>query len=1303
MNSAGIEYPKKQIRLFFLHLSRVMRGMLLRMLLFVFLICRVDSHAAESGAPVGAIVLSDGEDLNLFKSFDRDKDLGETSVYGGPGYRQPTWRLDNRTIASHFSKDLITRHQFSNYELHLEYQADQPGAGVYLSGRYLLGLDETADGKWHALDLSFTHVKGANPRLSAWVDGRKVQDDRELVATSIGGFLDVIAGNPEDNRDSYRTGVARHMLDARQSQEIDLNGDFMIYARFKTRHALGGTLVSKSPAEGNWAPAAKALFIRGGRVHYDIGWVGVMPARKMVADGQWHAVLLVKRKRSTEIYVDGMLEATRRDFERADNSEHRIKFGAASRNFAFDFRGLIADVRVFDRSLGKKDAEAFCRSGDVSNRTPVFRWRAKALPADDSRPDLDFKSIDGVDGPIRLTAGDSGAKFRNVWVRPLDTIAHAEVLSGMTEKNFENGKRIYEGLCVNCHGKDGITPSLPISRAFGKGELKFGTDPFSIYQTLTHGNGNMAAQTWMTEQERYDVIHFIRERFMKPMHPQYRPITKDYLASLPRKISADLNAGRTRMVRDFGPALSSQFERTAVSALTIAAGGNTSMAYDLHTMNLLSVWDGGFLNVDDTQHMKLRGEGVPRPDGKINEGLRHWAWGHGGSLDYPKDDLLPRGPLPQHWMNYHGRYVHGSQVVLSYSIDGREILESPQKQKGFPALVHALQISPGKALTLCLGHGAVAEDNFSGVSSLDAAVHKWSRSERSVRGNILAVGELANNQPSQFVAAAVIGDSKGMTWRVDSQLRLVLNIPASEKTTKVDILRYAGKGEPALQSFAGLARHRAGKTEANQLTSLVSGGPARWPEVLRTKGELGTESAAYTLDSLAIPESNPWNSWFRTAALDFFKDGRMVITTHGGDVWIVSGIDRDLGSLKWKRFAAGLYEPFGVRVVNEQIYVTCKDRLTRLHDYNNDGEADFYESFSADTDVSFFFHAFNFDLQTDKDGNFYYAKAGQYTDHALPGAIIKVSPDGKTREVYCTGFRTPNGMGMTPDGFPTVSDNQGSWMPASKVSMVRPGGFYGYVQTHARPGGWAPDGGRIDHKKVIPPKTFDQPIIWMPQDFDNSSGGQLWVDDERWGPLAGRLLHTSFGKGWMYYFLLQDLGDVAQSGIVKLPLDFQTGIHRARVNPKDGQVYAVGLNGWNGGGRRGLGEGGIQRVRFTGRDVKLVTDMKVRPRGIEFTFNFNPDEESATNLDSYDFTQWNYKWAASYGSAQWSVENPSKQGRDKVAIKSAKLINNGRGVFLEIPGIQPVNQVFAKFDLKTDGGQVFEEEMYLTINRVPKK
>lgn len=1281
----------------------------------VLLVSQPGAEVVAAELPGGATSLFAGKSSGLFKRFDREKDQVGPEVFGGPGYVAPTWKVEGGGLVADGVSDLITRHEFANYELHMEFQSAGTQDGLFLSGRYFAGFDG-AVGKpsgrkvvvgrdWRSLDLTFTHVEGANPKISTWLDGKSIQQGLELKETSPGGYSDSVQINPENDRMSNKTGEAWNSVSAKDSSIVDWDADhFMVFARFKTRNSTGGTIISKSPPTGNWAPKAKALFVRGGRIYYDIGWVGAMRGKTPVSDGEWHNVVLCRRKNNVELYVDGRLEIKKKGFVAPDIKSHVIKVGAASPNFAFDFQdGLIAETRYYARSVRPKDAENLSRDGKLPGRPPEFRWQAEDLPADDGRPSLTFNSLAGIKGPIRIAGTSGKLRIRNVWIRPLDTVAHAELLVGMKESNYDNGKRIYAGLCVNCHGKDGITPSLPLSRAFGKGDLKFGTDPYSLYRTLTYGNGNMAAQTWMTEQERYDVIHFIRERFMKPMHPAYQPVTKSYLASLPRKISADLSAGRTKMVRDFGPALASQFERTAESALTIALGDNTTLSYDLHTMDVLGVWDGGFLNVDETQHMKLRGEGVPRPDGKLNAGLAGWRWGHGGTLDYPTENLLPRGPMPAKWMDYRGHYVNGGDVVLAYSIDGRSVLESPRKQKGFGAVVHSLEIGPGdQALVLSLGQARVFEDNFGGSGALNATALAWSEGSISVMGRLLAAGEDLDGKPGEFTAAAVTGEVNGLTWRTDARHRLVLTIPASDQKRRIDVLRFSGKGEPALQSFAGMARHRGDKVRAQQLASLTQGGKSRWPELLKTQGELGSENRAYTLDTLKLPESNPWNSWFRTSALDFFADGRMVLATHGGDVWVVSGIDDDLGELTWKRFASGLYEPFGVKVVDGQIYLTCKDRLVRLHDFNGDDEADFYESFSADTDVSFFFHAYNFDLQTDKAGNFYYAKAGQYTDHALPGAVIKVSADGKKREVYCTGFRTPNGMGMMPDGRPTVSDNQGSWMPASKVSLTSPGGFYGYVQTHAS-GSWAPDGGRIDHKKVVPPKSFDQPIIWMPQDFDNSSGGQLYVDDPRWGPLSGRLLHTSFGKGWLYYFMMQDLGDVAQSGIVKLPLDFATGIHRARVNPKDGQVYSVGLNGWNGGGRPGLVEGGIQRVRFTGREARLVTSMRIRPKGIEFTFNFDLDTDSAIDIASYNLEQWNYKWQASYGSAQWSVKNPDEKGRDAVVVKQVYISGDGRGVFLEIPGIQPVNQVLAKLKLKAQDGREFNEEIYLTINKVPQR
>ena len=75
-----------------------------------------------------------------------------------------------------------------------------------------------------------------------------------------------------------------------------------------------------------------------------------------------------------------------------------------------------------------------------------------------------------------------------------------------------------------------------------------------------------------------------------------------------------------------------------------------------------------------------------------------WKWGHDGKIDYPTEDLLPRGPLPRTWMDYHGHYRFGSEVVLSYQIDGRAILESPQARDG--KIVQRLEIGPGRELKL---------------------------------------------------------------------------------------------------------------------------------------------------------------------------------------------------------------------------------------------------------------------------------------------------------------------------------------------------------------------------------------------------------------------------------------------------------------------------------------------------------------------------------------------------------------------------------------------------------------------------
>ena len=855
---------------------------------------------------------------------------------------------------------------------------------------------------------------------------------------------------------------------------------------------------------------------------------------------------------------------------------------------------------------------------------------------------------------------------------------HAGIIKRLGSRDFEFGKKIFHGYCYNCHGSDGNKPSLPTARAFGTQKLKYGADPYKMFLTLSKGNGLMAPMSHLTPKERYQVVHYIREAFMKDKNPDYQKVKKDYLASLPEGTE---NGTRVEVVkRNYGPALASQLGREFTSVLTIKLGSVT-VSYDLNSMDQAGVWENGFLDLSETQHARDRGEGTANPNGKHIAALAGWSWGHDGTMDYSRNGFTGRGPIPQRWMHYRGHHLHGgesSQVVLNYQIDGRDVLELPSQAAIDQSIRHTLRIGPGKALVLCVANPTVKARLMS---------RKANNQETDATKSYL----LSKSNSGAFVSATVHSESSGMRWEVDAKNRMLLHIPSDTKTRTIQVTASSGTNDTELKQSL-----RTGDMVDPE--TFIHGGQPVWPGELATVGYLGLESAGYALDTITIPESTPWNTWFRTSALDFFPDGRMAVSTYGGDVWIVTGVDDDLVELKWKRFAGGLYEPFGLKVIDGKLLVTCKDRLVRLHDRNNDGEADFYESFSADPDVSPNFHSFNFDLQVDRDGTIYYAKSGHGGDSPLPGYIVQVSPDGKQRSVHCTGFRSPNGIGILPDGRITASDNQGQWTPASKVSLCKPGGFYGWVNNYSKPGMWAPGGGTIDLEKVEIPKSFDQPLIWMPQEFDNSSGGQLFVKDKRWGPLSGRLLHTSFGKGWMSYMMMQDFGDVAQAAIVKLPFDFQTGIMRARVNPVDGQVYATGLQGWNGGARHGLLGHGVQRLRYTGAAHRMVSDCQVEPDGLRIRFNFALDATRATQLSAYQVNHWNYLWQESYGSDQYSPST-GKKGIDKLNVTSVTIDPDGKGVKLHAPELKPVHQVHAILKLADSDGKDFQEEIYWTINR----
>ena len=93
------------------------------------------------------------------------------------------------------------------------------------------------------------------------------------------------------------------------------------------------------------------------------------------------------------------------------------------------------------------------------------------------------------------------------------------------------------------------------------------TEPILIACTRPSrtGYGLMVAQRWMVPQQKYDVIHYIREEYFREDNPeQFVEVTEDYLNSLP--------TGDTRgpepvkfepwVAMDYGPSMNQTFEIT---------------------------------------------------------------------------------------------------------------------------------------------------------------------------------------------------------------------------------------------------------------------------------------------------------------------------------------------------------------------------------------------------------------------------------------------------------------------------------------------------------------------------------------------------------------------------------------------------------------------------------------------------------------------------------------------------------------------------------------------------------------------
>lgn len=675
---------------------------------------------------------------------------------------------------------------------------------------------------------------------------------------------------------------------------------------------------------------------------------------------------------------------------------------------------------------------------------------------------------------------------------------------------------------------------------------------------------------------------------------------------------------------------------------------NGGFLFDRNQLRFASTWSGNFLNHSSRRFGLLN---TPTPGGKSTFGTTSqfagWADTNGNFVtNHPAT-----APLPRDWAKFQSLTLKDDHVVLNYTVGETAISETPTRLE--------LAKQPTLLRTICLGRHAKPLTCL--LAELPGATLQKTKSGTRVEyvnGGVVNVIFLKGK-------ATLAVTEKGL---------VTASFPTDDKLVSVDVVYWTG---PADQVATAESEHEARPLSTVFLPIPLRQPPPRytWKKSVVTNLDFGNQTTGpLVVDTFNLPYDNPYKALFFVTGVDFLKDGRIAICTAHGDVWLAQGDFTKPGPITWSRYATGLYQPLGLKVVNDVIHVLERGQVTALTGIR---EAETYRSVNADWHTGGGEHSYDTCLETDPQGNFYFFKTGD--DHTpTGGCLLKVTADGSKMEIFSTGFRHPIGLGMSPKGEVSGADQEGNWMPVSRLDLYKPGGFYGDMRTHHRP---------------TPPTTYDRPLLWLPKVADNSSGGQVWVPEGQWGSLGGQMLHLSYGR-CKAYAILRD-GTKFQAATSDLGLKFLSGSARGRFSTLDHHLYVVGLDGWQTAAAK---DGCLQRVRYT--DVPFTNPVGFRTQANSITINFDEPLDSTTvkDLKSWTLERWNYRWSANYGSKDWSILEPNREGHDPVSVVSVELAADQRSVTVKLADLVPCMQMKIEYRIKTAKGDQRQGTLWTTIN-----
>lgn len=458
----------------------------------------------------------------------------------------------------------------------------------------------------------------------------------------------------------------------------------------------------------------------------------------------------------------------------------------------------------------------------------------------------------------------------------------------------------------------------------------------------------------------------------------------------------------------------------------------------------------------------------------------------------------------------------------------------------------------------------------------------------------------------------------------------------------------------------------------------------------------------------------------KVGAMCFLPDGRLVIGTFDplqrddrslpdieskepDKLYAILNWDaEDQSEIEVVEIATDLYEPSAMCVYEGELYVAHRKKVERLRDLDNDGYFETHELI-ADGWEGWNYHQFVFGLVPHK-GKLYAALSTAMAppawegmqDNAGPngpmrGGLIEIDIESKTAFVIAGGLRTPNGLGVSPDGALVYLDNQGTWMPSSTLAEIIPGRFYGHYNNANFVPNLAdrfPDGG---HPSVYADRPRTPPALWLPQnEVVNSPTQPLPITS---GPFKGQMLVGELTAGGVRRVFLERVNGQLQGALFRFTQGLESGVNRMAWAP-DGSLIVAGIGAGGNWNWRGT-QFGLQRLTPNNKPVFEMKYVRAGWNGFGIEFTQIPESGSHIDPSNYTVTSWKYEPTSRYGGPK--IDERTHVVRSVHAMKDEKI------AFIEVLGLLPGRVYHIVADLESEAGvPIWSTEAWYTLNQLSR-